>query len=1107
MGAKTDRFRAELNAAHQAAGKPTLERLVRLGLEQRPPIKISDSAISGWTTGPAVPGPAQRRYFLVLTAFLQNEAKRRNASYTPRSQAWWQELLSEAQRERNSGRGGRPRTSADTPAQGPMTLPAAPSGFTGRSAALAEVLGQLEPGRQGGDESATIVVSAVAGMAGIGKTALALHTAHQARARGWFPGGTLFADMRGYSTDASADPATVADRFLRAFGVSAKDIPDTAEGKLDAWRNLLDQMAQQRRPVLVVLDNVRTAAQTALLLPAAPHRALITSRHSLSALPVHCVGLGPLPPDEAVELLDQSLRAGTTGDGRVQAQPDAAHRLAHLCGYLPLALRITAALLRDEPDRSLAEQVSDLEDARVRLDALDYPDTGPDGGPLAIRAAFDLSYRHLTAPQARAFRLLARAPGTDLSADAVSYMLGLHHSIARRLLVDLARAHLIDATGDQHWSMHDLLRLYAGEHAAASAVEDQQAEAMERLITLYAGLTQQAVGHLKRSDASVSPENRTRALDWLERERTNLVTAVTAGPSLGQPTATLFLADALNDFFSQQHYYEDWVTTITVALSLVVATGDRQREAIGLTTLGAALSGQRKFTEAIDACFQSQAIARELGDRRQEAGAWTTIGNAYRELHQLPQSEEACRKAATGFREVDDPVSEAGALVNLGGTLAAMRGRAPDAVQVLREALGLYEAAGDTHGMASTLINLSGALCETGNSGDAVELCKTAVAILKVNDPHAAAVALINLAVALKPDEQYQEAIDACQQALDLLRTTRSPHLKAQALARLGSSLTYAGRYPEAIEALSGAISGFRESGGLHHLAESLNNLSALLFGTRHPDEAVEPLTQAAAIHRQLGDVHREARTLMLLARAHHGLQQFEETFEALIRAAALFHEAEDHSQEGQARIDQALILSDLWLDHHELVTPAAGEDSLLITPLPPGDDGLPVLAISLALPAAATEEHRTETATGLAHYLDRLGFNPLTHGIEQLTVSDQWIALISPVQNTADGPDQWLLTIVDPLGTILFLRPLTIPAAWCVQAIDRALCLLIYDPASPTTSSNEQQQASATPHDNGRLLAAVIPLRAYDPTAVAPEEPGTSDPTHTETEGSPHPR
>lgn len=106
MGAKTDRFRAELNAAHQAAGRPTLERLVRLGLEQRPPIRISDSAISGWTTGPAVPGPAQQRYFLVLTAFLQSEAKRRNASYAPRSPAWWQELLSEAQRERNSGRGG-----------------------------------------------------------------------------------------------------------------------------------------------------------------------------------------------------------------------------------------------------------------------------------------------------------------------------------------------------------------------------------------------------------------------------------------------------------------------------------------------------------------------------------------------------------------------------------------------------------------------------------------------------------------------------------------------------------------------------------------------------------------------------------------------------------------------------------------------------------------------------------------------------------------------------------------------------------------------------------------------------------------------------------------
>jgi hypothetical protein len=296
VGARADRFRAELNTAMSAAGKPTLERLVRLGLGQRPPIKISDSAISGWLNGPSVPGPRQRPYFLVLTAFLQGEAKRRGASHAPHPPAWWQELLEEAQRERNSSRGGRPRTSSDTPAQGPMTLPAAPSGFTGRSAALTEVLNRLEPRLQSGDESATIVVSAVAGMAGVGKTALALHAAHQARARGWFPGGHLLADMRGYSADASADSGTVADRFLRAFGVSAKNIPDTAEGKLDACRNLLDQLAQQQRPVLVVLDNVRTAAQIAQLLPSAPHRALITSRHTLSALPVHRVGLGPLPP-------------------------------------------------------------------------------------------------------------------------------------------------------------------------------------------------------------------------------------------------------------------------------------------------------------------------------------------------------------------------------------------------------------------------------------------------------------------------------------------------------------------------------------------------------------------------------------------------------------------------------------------------------------------------------------------------------------------------------------------------------------------------------------------------------------------------------------------
>jgi hypothetical protein len=184
------------------------------------------------------------------------------------------------------------------------------------------------------------------------------------------------------------------------------------------------------------------------------------------------------------------------------------------------------------------------------------------------------------------------------------------------------------------------------------------------------------------------------------------------------------------------------------------------------------------------------------------------------------------------------------------------------------------------------------------------------------------------------------------------------------------------------------------------------------------------------------------------------------------------------------------IVHSDLWHDQHVAHTP--GDDDLQITPLPPGQDGLPVLAINLALPASTSPEHRAETAADLARYLSELGFAPPTHGTEQLTVSDKWIALLSPVQGTTpDRPDQRLLSIIDPMGTVLFLQPLSLLTSWRDQALQRTLCLLTYDPAPPTTSSNQQQASTTTPN-NGRTLAAVVPLHAYDPNPQAPEEPDT---------------
>ncbi|WP_331727794.1 hypothetical protein [Streptomyces sp. NBC_01176] len=259
MGEQIDRFRAELVAVYDAAGRPKLHRLVRLGQEQRPPLKVADSTISGWLTGPTVPGKAHTRYFLVLASFLQHTAELSGSGYAARPEASWQQLLLRARQERNAARGGRPRRnvpSAGLP-PGPVTLPPASAGFTGRTRELEQIMRWLDPEcEQAVDKAAAVVVSAVAGMGGVGKTALAVHAAHQACVRGWFPGGILFADLYGYSNDPVGAGKT-ADRFLRALGMKAKDLPDTVGAKFDAWRLILNQLAAQGRPLLTVLDNVR----------------------------------------------------------------------------------------------------------------------------------------------------------------------------------------------------------------------------------------------------------------------------------------------------------------------------------------------------------------------------------------------------------------------------------------------------------------------------------------------------------------------------------------------------------------------------------------------------------------------------------------------------------------------------------------------------------------------------------------------------------------------------------------------------------------------------------------------------------------------------------
>ena len=362
----------------------------------------------------------------------------------------------------------------------PRQLPAAAPHFCGRSAELTAL-------RRITDEPADAglpTIIAVTGAAGVGKTTLALQWAHEVAVR--FPDGQLHVDLRGYDPGSPAPSAEVLAGFLRSLGVPESGIPADQTERAACFRSLL---ASGR--VLVVLDNARSAEHVRPLLPATPGcTAIVTSRDSLAGLVVRDgaqrVDLDLLPLTDAVRLLRSLI-----GD-RVEADPAAAQALAVQCACLPLALRGAAELAAARPAAPLADLVWQLGDRQQRLDLLD----GGGDPRTAVRGVFSWSYRHLDRDSARAFRLLGLHPGTDIEPCAGAALMGTTVTHARRLLTSLARAHLIRPVGQARYAMHDLLRVYAAELAAAC-----DSDCREALRRLQARATPIGIPRLLRADS------------------------------------------------------------------------------------------------------------------------------------------------------------------------------------------------------------------------------------------------------------------------------------------------------------------------------------------------------------------------------------------------------------------------------------------------------------------------------------------------------------------------------------------------------------------------------------------------------------------------------
>jgi ABC-type transporter Mla MlaB component len=452
-------------------------------------------------------------------------------------------------------------------------LPPASSAFTGRDEQVEELLGTVAGARP----QQAVLVAAVAGLGGIGKTELVVQTAARAlKQPGWFPGGVLFVDMFGYDQERWLAPERALGSLLRALGVPKEQIPSDLQDLSRLYRSALAALAHAGSRVLVVIDNVSSADQVRPLLPTdGITAALVTSRDTLD-LDARLFDLGTLSDSASVGLLDRVLReARGPGDTRIHDEPEEAVALAQLCGGLPLALRIAASLLVDYPTRPLSSVTQALGVEQSRLHRLRRKDR-------AVRATFDLSYRRLSLAHQRFFRLLPLNPGPDISTEAALHLSGLDAYETEELLQDLARCHLIEpGVTWGRWRLHDLVRLYASELGIQQANVDRRDAVQYRLHGHYVEMARAARSHLAREPLTPLLEPRSprfttssEAEGWFEQECQNLIALIAADPVNARSRTVILLAAFLTPYLRWEGRFRDMETVVATVETLARERAD-----------------------------------------------------------------------------------------------------------------------------------------------------------------------------------------------------------------------------------------------------------------------------------------------------------------------------------------------------------------------------------------------------------------------------------------------------------------------------------------------------------------------------------------------------
>ncbi|HZD14003.1 MAG TPA: tetratricopeptide repeat protein, partial [Pseudonocardiaceae bacterium] len=598
----------------------------------------------------------------------------------------------------------------------PRELPPDVYPFTGRSAELDALDSLLAEGR----ESSVMMILAVSGMAGVGKTALAVHWAH--RVAGRFPDGQLYVDLRGYDPDQPMPAGNALATFLRALRVNDAEIPYDLGERAARYRTLVAD-----RRMLVVLDNASSVEQVRLLLPGTPSCVvMVTSRDSLGGLVARYgarrIDLEVLSMHDAVGLLRMQV-----GE-RVEVDPEAAVTLATQCVRLPLALRVAAELAANRPAIPLALLVNELADQQQRLDLMDAG-----GDPrTAVGAVFSWSYRHLPDDAARMFRLVGLHPGADFDLYAAAALTHTALEQAQRLLDLLARAHLIDSPGAGRYGMHDLLRAYAARLAGTYDTAEDRRAALTRLFDYYLATAAQATDTMYPADQHHRPcilptptptplvTDPTAALAWLDAEHLNLVATCAQAAAQGWYGHTIALAAILFGGFYDAGRNHENLSVQTYARHAADHSGDRVAETQALIRIGNIHWALGHYALAAQHLQQALALVRKSRDQVGEARIYSHLGVIHWRQGSYEPAVVHQRQAQTLFHEVKDRRGEGYTLVYL-GLVYERQGRYKQAAVQHRQALTLFCQVGNRSGEAFALGALGSVYQQQGRYNQAAD--------------------------------------------------------------------------------------------------------------------------------------------------------------------------------------------------------------------------------------------------------------------------------------------------------------------------------------------------------------------------------------------------